>query len=116
MYMSCCFDNVCNQQYTKKRFKGSCILIVAIEPGAIIAEICMKDTGTCKGAGGSMHIFDKDKDFQGGWVLVAEQLPYSAKEAKSILIDPYLGLSDNENHEKKEISSLRTIIGFLLYS
>ena len=61
----------------------------------VMAELMMKDTGSCRGAGGSMHIFDKEKYFQGGWALVAEQLPYAAGAAKSILLDRHLGLSDH---------------------
>jgi len=39
-----------------------------------MAELFMKETGTCKGAGGSMHIYDKATNFQGGWALVSEQV------------------------------------------
>mmetsp|Transcript_20399 Transcript_20399/g.26454 ORF Transcript_20399/g.26454 Transcript_20399/m.26454 type:complete len:785 (-) Transcript_20399:426-2780(-) len=53
----------------------------------IMAELFAKDTGTCRGAGGSMHIFDKQTNFQGGWALVAEQLPYAVGAARSILLD-----------------------------
>ena len=31
-----------------------------------MAELFAKETGTCKGTGGSMHIYDKDTFFQGG--------------------------------------------------
>lgn len=79
-------------------------LASGVDPGAIMAELMMKETGTCKGAGGSMHIFDKDTYFQGGWALVAEQLPYAAGAAKSILIDQQLGLSDDENIEKHDVA------------
>lgn len=71
------------------------------EPGEVMAELMMKDTGSCRGAGGSMHIFDKEKYFQGGWALVCEQLPYAAGAAKSILLDRALGLSDNDKVEKQ---------------
>ena len=71
-----------------------------VSPAAVMAELMMKDTGTCRGAGGSMHIFDKPTYFQGGWALVSEQLPYAAGAAKSILIERALGLSDNEKQEK----------------
>ena len=50
-----------------------------------------------------MHIFDKKTYFQGGWALVAEQLPYAAGAAKSILLDRYLGLSDDENIVKQNV-------------
>ena len=53
----------------------------------IMAELFAKEGGTCKGAGGSMHIYDKDTNFQGGWALVAEQLPYAVGAARSILLD-----------------------------
>jgi TPP-dependent pyruvate/acetoin dehydrogenase alpha subunit/pyruvate/2-oxoglutarate/acetoin dehydrogenase E1 component len=71
-------------------------LASGVNAGEIMAELMMKDTGSCRGAGGSMHIFDKEKYFQGGWALVAEQLPYACGAAKSILLDRALGLSDNE--------------------
>ena len=35
-------------------------LASGVDAGAIMAELFMKDGGTCRGAGGSMHIFDKD--------------------------------------------------------
>lgn len=67
-----------------------------VDPKKILAELCMKGTGCCQGAGGSMHIYDKQNRFQGGWALVAEQLPYSAGAAKSILLDSELGLVERE--------------------
>jgi len=75
-----------------------------VDPGAVMAELFMKDTGTCRGAGGSMHIFDKSTYFQGGWALVAEQLPYAAGAAKSILLDQALGLSDDDKIEKQDVA------------
>jgi len=61
-----------------------------VDPGAVMAELFAKDTGTCRGTGGSMHIYDKDTNFQGGWALVSEQLPYAAGAARSILLDRHL--------------------------
>jgi len=75
-----------------------------VDPGAVMAELFMKETGTCKGAGGSMHIFDKETYFQGGWALVSEQLPYAAGAAKSILMDRKLGVSDNEDFLKQDVA------------
>ena len=46
--------------------------------------------GTCKGTGGSMHIYDKATNFQGGWALVSEQLPYAAGAARSVLVTQVL--------------------------
>lgn len=61
----------------------------------VMAELFAKEDGTCKGTGGSMHIYDKDTFFQGGWALVAEQLPYAVGAARSILLDRHL---DPESH------------------
>jgi len=75
-----------------------------VEPSAIMAELFMKDTGTCRGAGGSMHIFDREQYFQGGWALVCEQLPYAAGAAKTILIDRALGVSDDSKYQKQNVA------------
>jgi pyruvate dehydrogenase E1 component alpha subunit len=42
---------------------------------AILAELWGKKTGIVKGLGGSMHIFDKDKNFLGGHGIVGGQVP-----------------------------------------
>lgn len=74
-----------------------------VNPGEVMAELFMKDTGSCRGAGGSMHIFDRETYFQGGWALVCEQLPYAAGAAKSILLDRELGVSDDATFEKQDV-------------
>mmetsp|Transcript_110978 Transcript_110978/g.320743 ORF Transcript_110978/g.320743 Transcript_110978/m.320743 type:complete len:808 (+) Transcript_110978:117-2540(+) len=74
-----------------------------VDPGEVMAELFMKDTGSCRGAGGSMHIFDKEHYFQGGWALVCEQLPYAAGAAKSILLDRELKVSDDGTYEKQDV-------------
>ena len=79
-------------------------LASGVDAGEIMAELFMKDTGCCRGAGGSMHIFDREHYFQGGWALVCEQLPYAAGAAKSILLDRELGLSDNQNYDKQDVA------------
>ena len=70
-----------------------------VDSGAVMAELFAKDTGTCRGTGGSMHIYDVDTHFQGGWALVSEQLPYAAGAARSILLDRHLdpeGMKDDD--------------------
>ena len=74
------------------------------DAGEVMAELMMKDTGSCRGAGGSMHIYDKEHYFQGGWALVAEQLPYACGAAKSILLDRAMGLSDDDQIVKQNVA------------
>lgn len=62
-------------------------LASGVSADAVMAELFMKETGACKGTGGSMHIYDKETNFQGGWALVAEQLPYAVGAGRSILLD-----------------------------
>jgi len=64
-----------------------------VDPKAIMAELFAKEDGTCKGTGGSMHIYDKETFFQGGWALVCEQLPYAVGAARSIMLDRKLGIA-----------------------
>ncbi len=39
-------------------------LAAGVDPGKIMAELCMKDGGTCHGAGGSMHIYVSTSSFR----------------------------------------------------
>ena len=68
-----------------------------VDSGAVMAELFAKDTGTCRGTGGSMHIYDVETNFQGGWALVAEQLPYAVGAARSIALDKHLGTGEAED-------------------
>jgi pyruvate dehydrogenase E1 component alpha subunit len=53
-------------------------LALGTDPKAIMAELYGKETGTTKGKGGSMHIFDKEVGFMGGHGIVGAQVPMGA--------------------------------------
>ena len=78
-------------------------LASGVSPDKIMAELFAKDGGTCRGAGGSMHIYDIEKNFQGGWALVAEQLPYATGAARSILLDRHLDPEGTKNDDRMTI-------------
>ena len=58
------------------------------EPGRVMAELFGKATGTTKGKGGSMHIFDAERRFMGGYGIVGGQIPLGGGFA---LATKYLG-------------------------
>jgi pyruvate dehydrogenase E1 component alpha subunit len=43
-----------------------------------MAELMGKDTGCARGRGGSMHFFDIERRFMGGWGIVGAQVPVAA--------------------------------------
>jgi pyruvate dehydrogenase E1 component alpha subunit len=53
-------------------------LAKGVTPNAIMAELYGKATGCSKGKGGSMHMFDKEKNFYGGHGIVGGQVPLGA--------------------------------------
>jgi pyruvate dehydrogenase E1 component subunit alpha len=61
------------------------------EPKAVMAELFGRATGTSQGRGGSMHLFDWEKRFLGGYGIVGGSLPLSAGVA---LACDYLGTED----------------------
>ena len=44
-------------------------------PRALMAELYGRTTGVCKGKGGSMHFYDHERYFIGGYAIVGGQLP-----------------------------------------
>jgi pyruvate dehydrogenase E1 component alpha subunit len=55
-----------------------------IEPGRVMAELYGRTTGTSKGWGGSMHMFDAGKRFLGGYGIVGGQVPLATGAALAI--------------------------------
>ena len=55
-----------------------------MDPKAVMAELFAKETGCCKGLGGSMHIFGVENRFMGGYALVGGPFPLAAGMAKAI--------------------------------
>ncbi len=60
-------------------------------PDAIMAELFGREGGVCRGRGGSMHIFDMERRFLGGYGIVGGNLPIGAGVA---LAADYLGTED----------------------
>lgn len=57
-----------------------------------------------------MHIYDKETHFQGGWALVAEQLPYAVGAARSIMMDKMLGYPGKTAFKNKVCSTYSLIV------
>src|SRR3954470_1178413 len=60
-------------------------------PDAVMAELFGKQDGLCHGRGGSMHMFDLERRFMGGYGIVGGNLPIAAGFA---LASDYLGTDD----------------------
>lgn len=50
-------------------------LALGTDPKKIMAELFAKETGVSRGKGGSMHLFDKERNFFGGHGIVGGQIP-----------------------------------------
>ena len=82
----------------------------------VMAELFGKATGSSKGKGGSMHLFDAEKNFMGGYAIVGGQLPLAVglalgakfKGEDSVAL-VYLGdgaINEGEFHESLNLASL----------
>ena len=60
------------------------ILLRGTSPGAVMAELFGRADGCSRGKGGSMHMFDAERNFLGGHGIVGAQLPLAAGAAFAI--------------------------------
>src|SRR2546422_2348250 len=69
--------------YTNYREHGYA-LCRGISSNAVMAELFGKETGCSHGRGGSMHLFDLERRFMGGYAIVGGQLPLATGAAFAI--------------------------------
>src|SRR2546428_665545 len=77
-----------------------------IDPKAVMAELFGKETGTSHGRGGSMHMFDANLRFMGGYGIVGGHLPlavgYRFKGHSVVDPDKYRSAEDKEKFRKAD--------------
>ena len=71
------------------------ILVRESNPEAVMAELMGKATGSSKGKGGSMHLFDLERGFFGGHGIVGAQVPLGTGLALSFKYraEPYVSIT-----------------------
>ncbi len=69
----------CGHDYVITGYRDHIHAIKAgVPPKEVMAELYGKETGSSKGRGGSMHIFDPTVNFMGGYALVGQPFPLAA--------------------------------------
>lgn len=91
-------------------------LVRGLPPGAIMAELYGKASGSSRGRGGSMHIFDAGRRFYGGNAIVAGGLPLAvglaladrlrAREAITMCLFGDGAVAEGEFHESLNLAAL----------
>ncbi|MBI2320973.1 MAG: pyruvate dehydrogenase (acetyl-transferring) E1 component subunit alpha, partial [Chloroflexi bacterium] len=60
------------------------VLARGTDAGRVMAELFGKETGVVRGRGGSMHLFDLERRFLGGYAIVGSHLPLAVGVALAI--------------------------------
>jgi pyruvate dehydrogenase E1 component alpha subunit len=91
-------------------------LLLGSDPKKVMAELYGKETGLVKGKGGSMHLFDVERGFYGGWGIVGGHIPIGvgiayalAYEETDQICQLYLGdgaMSEGVFHEAANLAGL----------
>lgn len=55
-----------------------------MDPRAVMAELFGREAGVSKGRGGSMHLFDAERHFMGGWAIVGAHMPIAVGAAMAV--------------------------------
>ena len=61
-------------------------LLKGVPPEAVMAELFGRRDGCCRGMGGSMHLFDRERRFMGGYAIAGETLPVAIGIAYGIML------------------------------
>jgi len=61
-------------------------LVRGTPPRQVMAELFGRREGICKGMGGSMHLFDRERRFMGGYAIVGETFPVATGIGYSIAL------------------------------
>ena len=87
-----------------------------IEPRRIMAELFGRSTGTSKGKGGSMHLFDAQRGFLGGYAIVGGMMPIAVglglaaqQQGKDSVTLCFFGdgaVNEGEFHESLNLAAL----------
>jgi len=75
-------DALRDQDYVFQTYRDHGIALARGMPAkAAMAELFGKDTGCSRGMGGSMHFFDVERNFLGGWAIVGGHMALAAGTA-----------------------------------